>query len=367
MDVDVRINSNSSLPLAAQISEQLRWLIHSGSLSAGDELPPATELARDLNVNFHTVRAAYQMLNQQALVSMGRGRRTKVLGVDRTNHSWPDSVVRTYSIGVLIPEFAQQYSQLIAGIESEAALQPNLVYVANAHDKAATALTYLDRFLARGVDGIIVAAALIDPDVDLPNSGPPVIFIDSPGAPAPSIEFDLEKSQYMATRHLIEHGHERIGYITPSVTLANVAPKLQGHKKALVEAGLEYHDDDTVQVDDFKPSSGRAAALRLLDQARPPTAITATSDGLAFGIYGAARRLGMSIPGDVAVTSNDNTETAELVHPSLTTTTLPLRRAGQIAVQQLELLKDGARAADRISLDIDLVVRESCGHEDASP
>lgn len=364
MVLDLRIDPSSSLPLASQISEQLRWLIHSGVLSPGDELPSTVDLAQQLGVNFHTVRAAYQQLSDQAIVSMGRGRRTKVVALDRKNHPWAESRVPTHSIGVLIPEFVQQYSRLIVGIESEAALQPTLVYVANAHESSSRALTYLDRFLAKGVDGVIIAAALLDPDADLPFGGPPVVFIDSPGASAPSIEFELEKAQHMATHHLIEHGHERIGFITPSTSLANIAPKLEGHKKALTEAGLEYDSGLTVEVDDFTTASGTEAALELFDSVRPPTAVTAASDGLAFGVYKAARRQGMSIPNDVAVTSNDNTETAELIDPPLTSTTLPLQEAGRIAVRQIQELRRGNGDPNTIVLDVDLVVRQSCGHPD---
>lgn len=363
----IRIDPSSALPLASQISEQLRWLIEAGALSEGDELPPAVDLAQEVGVNFHTIRAAYQRLSELSLVSMGRGRRTTVQAVDRQHHRWTESSVPTYSIGVLIPEFVEHYSRLIVGIESEAAQQPTLVYIANAHESSSRARTYLDRFLARGVDGIIIAAALLDPDSDLPTGGPPIVFIDSPGARGPSIEFDLEESQQVATRHLIEHGHEHIGYVTAPLHLANVAPKLAGHKRALSEAGMSYDPTFTAQADDFKPRSGAAAALELLEGASPPTAITTSSDGLAFGLYAAARQLGMSIPDDVAVTSNDNTQTAELVHPGLTTTTLPLEEAGRLAVNQLQALRAGNQTSDTITLGIDLVLRESCGaHEPRS-
>ena len=366
MATDLRVDHESALPLAAQISQQLRWLIESGALSEGDELPSAVDLAEALEVNFHTVRAAYQRLNELSLVSMGRGRRTTVQALDRKHHKWGESSLPTYSIGVLIPEFVEHYSQLITGIEAEAAQKPTLVYIANAHESPATALTYTDRFLAKGVDGIIIAAALLDPAA-LPSTRTPVVFIDSPGAPAPSIEFDLEKSQHLATRHLIEHGHTRIGYVTPPTQLANVEPKLRGHQQALDEAGLEYDPTLTAQTRTFATADGTTAALELLDRPQPPTAITTASDRLAFGVYVAARHLGIAVPDDVAVTSNDNTPTADLIHPGLTTTTLPLQEAGRLAVQQLQQLRAGANPPRQLTLDIELITRQSCGPHHTAP
>lgn len=366
MAIDLRVDPESPLPLAAQISQQLRWLIESGALPEGEELPSAVDLAEKLEVNFHTVRAAYQRLSELSLVSMGRGRRTTVQALNRKHHRWAESSLPSYSIGVLIPEFVEHYSQLIKGIEAEAVQVPTLVYIANAHEDPASALTYTDRFLAKGVDGIIIAAALLDPD-DLPTSGPPIVFIDSPGAPAPSIEFDLGKSQYLATHHLIEHGHTQIGYITPPTHLTNVQPKLGGHQQALEEAGLGYDPTLTAQASTFATADGTTAALHLLDRPQPPTAITTTSDGLAFGVYAAARQLGMAIPDDVAVTSNDNTATADLVHPRLTTTTLPLQQAGHLAVQQLQRLRSGTSPPERVTLDIHLITRQSCGPHNSAP
>jgi DNA-binding LacI/PurR family transcriptional regulator len=360
----LHVEQSSNLPLSGQISEQLAWLIIGGVLVEGDELPPVQELADELGINLHTVRAGYQQLESQGLVSLGRGRRARVLSYDRAGQFEFASGVPSYAIGVIIPEFIQAYAPLLAGIEAEAAKQPALIFVSNAHEDSTIALDILDRLIARGVDGIVVAAALFEPDVAIPSrSLMPVVFIDSPGAAGTSIEFDLEGSQYQATRHLLEHGHRKIGYITPPTTLANVAPKLAGHRRALSEAGIDPDDPPVVEVQDFSIASGRNAALELLHLSQPPTAITAASDLLAVGVYRAAREAGLQIPEDLAVTSNDNSELSAVVDPGLTTVTLPLREAGELAVQSIMAIQDGTPNPTHTVLDVALVVRESCGCE----
>lgn len=359
---DLRVDPESATPLAAQLSQQLSWLIVGGALSEGDELPAVQALAGDLGVNPHTVRAGYQQLEAAGLISMGRGRRARVRGFDRTKQPHPRSRVPSYTIGVIIAEFAEFYAPLLSAIENEASKQPALVFIANAHEDPEIAHAYLNRFAARQVDGIIVTAGDLVDGVD--TSGlPPLVFIDAPRSPGPSIDYDLEGSQYLATAHLIEHGHTRIGFIAPPLWLSMVAPKLAGHLRALEEAGIEPDEHLTVQVEDFDFTStaGAHAATRLLGSEDPPTAITTSTDAFAVGAYQTARSLGIRIPDDLAVSSNDDSPSARILDPALTTVSLPIPQAGELAVRSLSQLRNGEALPERVVLDVELITRRSCG------
>lgn len=365
-DLPIAIDKRTELSLAAQISQQVGWLITTETIQAGDELPSIQELADHLDVNVHTVRAGYQRLEAQGFVSLSRGRKARVLGFDRTRHAATASRVPSYTIGVVIPEFVQLYGPMLTAIEAAAARRPSLVFVATAHENPDTTLSYIDRLVSQGVDGIIVAAPLIDPDTVFPPDGPPIVYIDAPGSPGISIEFDLEQSQYLATRHLIEHGHTTIGYITPPVELRNIAAKLKGHHRALAEAGIEPAHRYTVETDGFGIGAGTTAAHRILTMDYPPTAITATSDALAIGAYQAATHLGIHIPTDLAITSNDNSEFATIVDPELTTVAIPIDQAGHLATQAIHDTLDNKRFPRRTVLDVDLITRASCGCQTAT-
>ena len=330
----IHIDRHSSIPLVTQISRQLAWLITTGELQEGRELPPAADLADDLGINLNTVRAAYRVLSEDGLVDMRRGRRARVLRFDRSL-ARRRSTVPSHSIAVIIPEFVPFYAPLLDGVEHEASQQSALVFVANAREDPETALQLLDRMVARGVDGIVVAATLLDPAASLPPDGqPPIVFIDSPDAQRPAILFDLENAQYLATKHLTEHGHHFIGYITPPVGLANVAPKLRGHQQALREAGIEPGSQPVIETPDFTISAGRHAAETLLQQANPPTAIATASDSFAIGVYQAARNHQLNIGHDIAVIGNDGNPLSALVNPPLSTVTLPVETAGRLAISR---------------------------------
>lgn len=63
-----------------QISDKLAYMIHSGLLQPGDELPSERELAATLQVSRETVRAAVGALQARRMIEVSQGARTKVIG-----------------------------------------------------------------------------------------------------------------------------------------------------------------------------------------------------------------------------------------------------------------------------------------------
>lgn len=359
----LRVDASANIPLVAQLSRQLSLLIAGGTLKAGDQLPAARSIAEDLGINQHTVRAAYGQLATDGLISLRRGRRGVVLAYDRTRVPSSAGDVPTFSIGVIIPDFVPFYAPLLDAIEGAVAESRALTFICNAREDRNTALDYLDRLVARRVDGIIVTAALLEPNTALPPQGrPAIVFVDSPGAPGPGVEFDLERSQFLATNHLIEHGHTRIGYLTPPVELPNVAPKLAGYRRAHEAAGLSLRDDLLAVAPTFEMASGRPATERLLAHPVRPSAISAANDALAIGAHSAITSRGLRIPEDVALIGNDDSEMAAIVRPALTSVALPVGEAGRRAVAMLnQITLGGFPDPATVVLDVDLVTRESCG------
>ncbi len=76
------IDRASNTPVREQLVEQLRYLIASGHFPVNETLPSTRKLADQLGVSFHTVRKAYQALQDEGLVDVQVGRGYTVL--DRT-------------------------------------------------------------------------------------------------------------------------------------------------------------------------------------------------------------------------------------------------------------------------------------------
>jgi GntR family transcriptional regulator len=75
----IKIDFRSHIPINTQILAQIKRVIASGELRAGQRLPTLRELADELQVNFTTVARAYRALDAEGLVSTQHGRGTFVL------------------------------------------------------------------------------------------------------------------------------------------------------------------------------------------------------------------------------------------------------------------------------------------------
>ncbi|MFT3877670.1 MAG: GntR family transcriptional regulator [Propioniciclava sp.] len=75
-----RIDPSLPAPLFEQLAATVRGAVISGALRPGDRLPPARELATSLDVNMHTVLRAYQVVRDEGIIELRRGRGAVVIG-----------------------------------------------------------------------------------------------------------------------------------------------------------------------------------------------------------------------------------------------------------------------------------------------
>jgi LacI family transcriptional regulator len=93
----------------------------------------------------------------------------------------------------------------------------------------------------------------------------------------------------------------------------------------------------------FAAADGRAAALSELRRARPPTALFALSDALAYGAYMACADLRLRVPENVSVAGFDDHPISQLVSPALTTVNWDTARAAAAAAAMLLDAIEGRR------------------------
>jgi LacI family transcriptional regulator len=167
----------------------------------------------------------------------------------------------------------------------------------------------------RGLPFVMTAPARLDPTIAS-------AFIDN-----------AQAAQDM-TRHLIEAGHKRIGFVAGDPRYAASARRKEGYEAALGEAGLAF-DPELVQSGQYTFASGSEAAEKLLALKNPPTAIFASSDDMAAGVLATAHRLGIKVPSALSVAGFDDTDLAPVVWPPLTTIRQPVRDLGYAAADLL--------------------------------
>ncbi len=356
----------SGIPLAQQIRQYYSRSIASGKLHAGDLLPAVRALAGQLGVNVNTVRQAYSRLERDGLVKTSQGVGTQVLDLDPNRLLRMARAETTNSVGLILPDLGNPfYYPFLQGVESVAHQDQTLLLVCNTHDDQRDMLRSFAQLSAQHIDGIIAAACnLCDflPSAAGRNAALPLVTADWPECSGYSVQMDLANAGYLATRHLIDHGHRRIGLITVDRLPVNVRPVNDGYERALHSARLQVEPSLITRIGTWDMESGRQAAERLIGLPQPPTAIFAIADMLALGAMEAVQRAGLRIPQDLALTSFNDITFAALVKPALTTVAAPTYELGRQAMRMLNALRAGKiPARKRITLPTSLVIRESCG------
>jgi LacI family transcriptional regulator len=162
------------------------------------------------------------------------------------------------------------------------------------------------------------------------------------------VTMDDEGSARLATRHLIDHGHRRIGFIAGPAEYELSGWRVDGWRAAMAEAGLPV--EGLLEPGDFSLASGEAAARRLLARADRPTAIIASNDQMALGTLDVARSLGLAVPRDLSLISFDNSPVVQFAQPPLTAIDQSIAATAAMAVELIIARRKGEPAPADITV-----------------
>lgn len=267
---------------------------------------------------------------------------------------------RTHVIGILVAEFEPFSTEILKGAGSALADTDYelLAYTGARHSGGPG---WERRYLSRLSGTLIDGALVVTPTVVDADAGIPVVAIDPHEGPLglPTVDSDNLTGGLLATRHLLELGHRRIGFISGRPDLASSALREAGYRQALDEAGIEA-DPRLVGVGDYSRDSSRASAATLLTLADRPTAIFAANDLSAIGAMEVAKGMGLDIPADLSVVGFDNIPESTTTTPPLTTIHQPIQQMGAAGVTMLiDLMGDSPSGPRHIQLPTSLVRRGS--------
>jgi len=160
--------------------------------------------------------------------------------------------------------------------------------------------------------------------------------------------------------HLISRGHSRIAFIAARVPWPVVEDRYQGYLEALQAADVDVAPELQLFEGGVEADGGLLMANTVLSLKDPPTAIMASSDLLAAGAIQSAKRLGLVIPDDVAITGFDDFSFSQLLDPPLTTVRVPAYEMGQEAADiLLTEIEAGDTQRREVILPVDVRLRGS--------
>ena len=175
-----------------------------------------------------------------------------------------------------------------------------------------------------------------------------------------TVRHDLTRAAYLATIHLIEKGHVKIGMITGNLQRESALPRFEGYISALKEKGIRL-DLKLIRENIGSTQENHASAESLLAEPDPPTAILAGNDRRALDILEYCSARGIRVPEDLAVCGIDNVRESRVSSPALTTVDTGWMKIGMEAVNFiLELYEKAGDGEIRdIVVEPCLVIRDS--------
>ena len=251
-------------------------------------------------------------------------------------------------IGVLVPELANPiFPALAQAIETRAAPSGLASILCNTHEAAFREVDYVHMLLDRRVEGMIfISCEMTNLRGDhshyakLVDEGARIVFVN--GAvhtlDVPSVGVDERAAGEIATQHLLDLGHERIGFVAGLEHYLPTQLKAAGRASALAAAGLDR--DGLIAYTDFGLEGGRLGLGMLLDRPDPPTGIICSSDVMAIGALHEAARRGLRVPQDLSIVGFDGVDATKWSVPELTTVEQPIAQIAETAVETLQTLID---------------------------
>lgn len=361
------IDHKKSAPLYRQIADSIRSEIVSGKLKVGDQLGSHHNLVRRYGVSLITVkRALHELRNEEVLYSRA-GKGTYV-----SQRPKKKAATSSKTIGLVLTDLKSPFfSMIVHGIEEHASTKGYSLIISNSSQQRSKEENLLRHLYAIGVDGLLVVSMTHEYTASdflrkIHSEQYPYVMVSY--VKDPDIYYvgtNHEQGGFLATKHLIDCGYRKIGFINGET--GNLVGELRhtGFVRALKESRLqpleqymyrlrlkgEWHDYD----------SGYEVGIAFAGLADRPEAMFIYNDLSALGFQQAVLDKGLRLPEDVAIVGFDGIDRGQYAPVPLTTIQQPFDQIGAAAVENLTRRIEGHSATIKTILEPTLVVRESCG------
>lgn len=348
----------ASDPLYKQVYDDLERKIATGIIRYMERLPPLPEMCALYGVSSATMRRALNDLERDGLIIKRRGRSQGTFAIKR--------LVRATVRVLLVARFDMQKSpiesyhevyDLLAGINEAGS--------SSGCDVEQVSATGFDNLPAPGPNTGYVIFGMTWADYEMgmqlaEDHNAPFVLINAPRKGFPCVRVDMEHGAFLSTNYLLQLGHRRVAYVGPTRS-DWFTPRFQGYQRALRENDVELDVSLVRKTDPIDQAEHWRALDNLLALPDPPTAVVASSDYLAMHLLSHCRRLGISVPRELSLCGYDNISEAASIEPALTTVDHPRREQGQLALELLEALLEGADPleTDHV-MQPSIIVRDSC-------
>ncbi|MFW6070945.1 MAG: LacI family DNA-binding transcriptional regulator [Candidatus Bipolaricaulota bacterium] len=272
------------------------------------------------------------------------------------------------NLGLLIPVKVDNlffstgfFQKLISGMSKATKEAGNIISLQVVETREETAEQITRAWKTKNISGSIITHPTTEmPYLDvIEEYDYPVVFLGEPPRDFPYVDNDNFNAAKTATGHLIEHEHEKIGFLGGPDDLIASGARERGYRTAMESAGIKVQHEYIWSAEHTEQSAYQEVMKR--GEQLDFTAICISVEEQMPGVYRALRDLELSIPDDVALITLGDSQLARHINPPMTVLDLHTEKLGYLAAKKLNQAINGKQETTRRKVETDLITRSSCG------
>ncbi|MEX0496189.1 HTH-type transcriptional regulator GalS [Raoultella terrigena] len=296
------------------------------------------DVARQAGVSVATVS---RVLNNSALVSPDTResvmKAVTQLGYRPNANAQALATQVSDTIGVVVMDVSDAFfGALVKAVDTVAQQHQKYVLIGNSYHEAEKERNAIEVLIRQRCSALIVhSKALSDEELgDFMQHIPGMVLINRivPGYAHRCVGLDNVSGALMATRMLLNHGHQRIGYLSSNHGIEDDSLRREGWFRALQEQGI-IAPDSWVGSGSPDMQGGEAAMVELLGRNLGLTAVFAYNDSMAAGALTTLKDNGIVVPQHLSLIGFDDIPISRYTDPQLTTVRYPIMSMAKLATE----------------------------------
>ncbi|MGL6382762.1 HTH-type transcriptional regulator GalR [Aeromonas caviae] len=250
------------------------------------------------------------------------------------------------TLGLIVADVSDPFfGTMVKAVEQVAQATGNFLLIGNGYHDAAKEKHVIEQLIGHRCSGLVVHAKML-PDEELIQMmsyvlGMVLINRIVPGFESRCVALDDRYGSWLATRHLIQEGHKKIGFLCSNHQISDSQDRLQGYLDALQEHNIPV-DERLISRGSPDELGGEAAMTELLSRGQQMTAVVCYNDSMAAGALSVLSDNGIDVPQDLSLVGFDDVLISRYLRPRLTTVRYPIiAMATQAAELAIALAKGG--------------------------
>ncbi|MGL6367573.1 HTH-type transcriptional regulator GalR [Aeromonas sp. Y311-2] len=250
------------------------------------------------------------------------------------------------TLGLIVADVSDPFfGTMVKAVEQVAQATGNFLLIGNGYHDAAKEKHVIEQLIGHRCSGLVVHAKMLPDEelIQMMSYVPGMVLINRivPGFESRCVALDDRYGSWLATRHLIQEGHKKIGFLCSNHQISDSQDRLQGYLDALQEHNIPV-DERLISRGSPDELGGEAAMTELLSRGQQMTAVVCYNDSMAAGALSVLSDNGIEVPQELSLVGFDDVLISRYLRPRLTTVRYPIiAMATQAAELAIALAKGG--------------------------